>query len=327
VNATVRFAVVGCGTAARQIHLPALRGAGADVTAFASRSPSSALAARDQWGSGEVVERWDEAVRRDDVDAVVITTPNALHRDVAVAAAEAGKHVLVDKPLACTTVEADAMLAAARAAGVVLVPFQNLRFAPPFVAAYAAVAEGRIGRVTGVRAAFGHAGPEHWAPHATWFRERVHAGGGCLIDLGVHIVDVVRYVTGDEIIEVTALLEPPVRDVEVDAQLLVRLAGGAIGSVQASWTVPTGHDLQLTVIGTDATLHLDSHRPLTLFTRDGERERLPLPDAAGSPLDELLAAVRGERAPSVTGTDGRAAVAVVEAAYRSAESGALAAVQ
>jgi predicted dehydrogenase len=318
---TVRFAVVGCGTAANHIHLPLLRQAGVDVTVFASRSRSSAEATRARWGSGEVVDAWSDAVRRDDVDAVLVTTPNAQHRDVAVAAATAGKHVLVDKPIACTVRDADEMIRAAAGNDVVLVPFQNTRFAPPFVAAHDAIADGRIGDVTGVRAAFGHGGPQAWAPDASWFFERALSGGGCLIDLGVHVIDLVRYVTGDDIVTVSAELNGVSGDVETDAQLLVRSAGGAIGTVHASWSSRPGPDHQLTVIGTAGTLHLDARTPLTRFGADGERERVAVPDASGSPLDEFLAAVRGTRSPSVTAEDGRAAVAVVEAAYRAAASG------
>ena len=318
----IRFAVVGCGTAANHIHLPGLRDADVAVTVFASRSRSSAEATRDRWGSGDVIDAWEEAVGRDDVDAVLIATPKAQHRDVGVAAALAGKHVLSDKPIARTAAEADEMIAAADDNGVVLVPFQNTRFAPPFVAAHDAVAAGAIGEVTGVRAAFGHGGPQAWAPNAGWFFERALSGGGCLIDLGVHVIDLVRYVTGDEIVSVSAELNGQAGDVETDAQLLVRLANGAIGTVHASWSSRSGVDHQLTVIGTSGTLHLDSRTPLTRFTENGERERVALPDGQGSPLAEFLAAVRGERAPSVTAADGRAAVAVVEAAYRAAAQGA-----
>jgi predicted dehydrogenase len=323
---TIRFAVVGCGTATGHIHLPGLRAAGAEVTVFASRSRASAEAARDQWGGGTVVERWEDAVTRDDVDAVVVATPNGLHRDVAVAAATAGKHVLVEKPMACTVAEADKMIAVAAASGVVLVPFQNARFIAPFAAAREVVAGGRLGEVTGLRAAFGHAGPHAWAPRATWFFDRSRAGGGCLIDLGVHIIDVVRHVTGDDIVAVAAILNGPLLNggaggVEVDAQLLVRLGGGAIGSVHASWSSRAGPDQQLTVVGTQGTLHLDTRTALTFLPLDGERERVPLPESTGSPLEELMAAIRGERAPTVTADDGRAAVAVVEAAYRSAADG------
>lgn len=320
---TERFAIVGCGTAAVHIHLPLLRAAGLDVTVFASRSRSSAEAARDAWTSGTVVDRWEDAVTRDDVDAVVVATPNAQHRDVAVAAAAAGKHVLVEKPLARTTAEADEMIAAANDHGVVLVPSQNTRFMAPFVAAHDVVAAGRLGDVTGLRAAFGHGGPQAWAPHATWFFDKDIAGGGCLIDLGVHVIDLVRHVTGDDIVEVGALLNGDAGGVETDAQLLVRLARGAIGTVHASWLSRPGPDHQLTIVGTHGTLHLDTRTALTLVPLDGDREVVALPETTSSPLGELLAAMRGERAPTVTAADGRAAVAVVEAAYRSARDGTM----
>jgi predicted dehydrogenase len=314
----IRFAVVGCGTAARQIHLPALREAGADVTVFASRTRASAESLCDAWAAGTVVDHWEDAVGRDDVDAVLVATPNANHCEVAVAAAAAGKHVLVDKPLACNTLDADVMIAAAAQHDVLIVPFQNSRFAAPFVAAQQHVAAGRIGEVTGFRAAYGHGGPQQWAAHADWFFDSARAGGGCLMDLGVHIIDVVRAVTGDEIASVSALCNGRRGDVETDAQLLARLDGGAIGTIEASWSSSSGPDHQLTVIGTDASLHLDSRTPLTLLAPDGARERIELPESTSSPLAELLAAIAGQRAPSVTAADGRAAVAVVEAAYHSA---------
>ncbi|MDP9335380.1 MAG: Gfo/Idh/MocA family oxidoreductase, partial [Actinomycetota bacterium] len=242
---TVRFAVVGCGTAAQRIHLPALRAAGVGVTVFASRSRASAVARREEWGSGVVADGWEEAIERDDVDAVVIAAPNSFHHDVAVAAASAGKHILVDKPIAITTEDADDMIAVAGAHRVVLVPFHNTRFAPPFSAAQRFVAAGHLGEVTGFRAAFGHAGPQTWAPRAEWFFDRTRAGGGCLIDLGVHVVDLVRCVTGDEIAAVSALVNGRRGDVEADAQLLARARGGAIGTIHASWSCRSGSDQQL----------------------------------------------------------------------------------
>ena len=318
MNSPIRFAVVGCGTAARHIHLPALREAGADVTVFASRTRASAESLCDAWAAGVVVDHWEEAVARDDVDAVLVATPNANHCEVAVAAATAGKHVLVDKPLACNTLDADVMIAAAAENDIVLVPYQNTRFAAAFVAARQQVAAGRVGVVTGFRAAFGHGGPQQWAAHADWFFDSARAGGGCLMDLGVHIIDVVRAVTGDEIASVSALCSGRRGDVETDAQLLARLRAGAIGTIEASWSSPSGPDHQLTVIGTEATLHLDSRTPLTLLAGEGVRERVELPESTSSPLAELLAAIAGHRAPAVTAADGRAAVAVVEAAYHSA---------
>jgi UDP-N-acetyl-2-amino-2-deoxyglucuronate dehydrogenase len=136
--------------------------------------------------------------------------------------------------------------------------------------------------------------------------------------LGVHVIDLVRWVSGHDVDEVAAFLNGQSGDVEADAQLLVRLDNGAIGTAHASWSSRPGPDHQLTVVGAQGTLHLDGRTPLTLTTLDGQRERVTLPEAVGSPLGELLAAMRDERAPTLSAADGRAAVAVVDAAYRSA---------
>ena len=105
-----------------------------------------------------------------------------------------------------------------------------------------------------------------------------------MIDLGVHAVDLVRAVTGDDVTHVSAVLNGQAGDVETDAQLLVRMRAGAIGSIHASWSARPGPDHQLTVVGTEGTLHLDSRTPLTLVTASGERSRVELPDH-----DELAA--------------------------------------
>src|SRR5439155_1247650 len=111
---TVRVGLVGCGAIARRAHLPAFKKAGTvDVVAFASRTRASAEAASQEWGGGEVHDDWRELVERTDIDAVDICTINSLHAPVAVAAARSAKHVLVEKPMACTVAEADDMVDAA----------------------------------------------------------------------------------------------------------------------------------------------------------------------------------------------------------------------
>lgn len=335
---TVRLAVVGCGTVARRIHLPGLRAAGADVVAFASRSLQSAEGAASQWGSGDVAADWHELLGRPDVDAIDVCTPNASHVEIATAVAAAGKHVLVEKPMACNTEEADRMIEAADLAGVVLVPAHNARFLGSFVAMREAVGRGDVGEVRAFRCAWGHTGPQDWAPDAGWFRDPAVAGGGALIDLGIHAADVLRAVLHDEAVEVSALLSA-CRDragsrghddnrsagpdkVEDIAQLIVRFAGGAVGTLQASWALSSGSDHQLTIQGTLGTLHLDDRTLPTLQpARGGDATRLLLPDHSPSVFDAFVEAVETGKEPAVTAADGRAAVAIVTAAYRSAASG------
>ena len=329
---TIRVALVGCGTAALRLHLPGLRTAGAEVVAFSSRTRESAEKAAATWGAGEVVEDWREAVARSDVDAVDVCSPNDTHAEIAIAAASAGKHVLVEKPMARNVGEVDRMIDAARRSGITLMPAHNVRFAEPFVAMRDVVAQGDVGRVRAFRCAWGHTGPQDWAPGAGWFRNREVAGGGALIDLGVHAADVLRSVLDDDAVAVGALVStgPGAGDsgsdwpqvVEDLAELVVRFSGGAIGSLQASWALAVGSDHQLTIQGTRGTLHIDHRTPLILLKRGGgDPFRVPMPTGSPSLFEDFVAAVEGRREPAVTAADGRAAVALVEAAYRSAGSG------
>ncbi len=313
---TLNVAVIGCGAIAQRAHIPGLIAAGARVGVVASRSTASAEAASVLAAGAEVVADWQSAVVRHEVDAVAICTPNHLHESIAVAAAEAGKHVLVEKPMATTLAAADRMIVAAERAGVVLMPAHNVRFAPPFVAAAHAVARGDIGKVTGVRAAFGHGGPQHWAPDSTWFRDADQAGGGALIDLGVHVADLLRAVLRDEVVSVSAVLHHA-GEVDDDAQVVTRFAGGALGSFHASWISSPGPDHQLTVIGTDGTLHLDARTPLTHLAPDGTRTVLALPEVVSNPFEQFVRAINGEPV-ELTAADGRTSLAVVLAAYQAA---------
>lgn len=320
----IRVGVLGCGRAASVIHLPGLRRSGRfDVTAFASRTRSSAERAQAEWGSGRVHDEWTTVIDDDGVDAVLVASPNASHAEMAVAAARAGKHVLVEKPMATSVEEADAMIAAAATSGVVLMPTHNLRFAPPFHAAAAAVASGMVGEVVGARVAFGHAGPQHWAPDATWFFDQASSGGGALIDLGVHSADLLRAVIGDDVVDVGAMLRLGPTGVEEAAQLVLRFSRGAIATLHASWVARPAPDHQLTVFGSDGTLHLDGQTPLVFRPADGADAQplsMPTKDERVDLYAAFADAVEHGAALPVTAADGRAALAVVAAAYESAAS-------
>lgn len=312
----VRVAVVGCGAISRRAHLPALKAAGADVTVFASGRASSATEARDEWGSGTVVADWQAAVARDDVDAVVVATPNVLHADIAVAAAAAGKHVLVEKPMALTIAEADAMIAAAADAGVVLMPAHNLRLAPPLVAARQAIAAGRIGTPTAFMVALVHGGPLLWSPGSDWFVDGARAGGGALLDLGVHLADAARFLLGDDAVSVTAALGPTIgTGVEESGVAHVVMRSGAFGSIEASWAADNPNHA-VTVIGDDGVIALGGGRAVTLRSAGGTVTELPMtaPDTIAAAF--LRAVEGGEPTPSAA--DGRASLALVLAAYRAA---------
>lgn len=316
-----RIGLIGCGTVARRLHLPAFKNTpGAEVVAFASRSVASAKAAAAEYGGGEVFDDWHEVLIAG-VDAVDICSPNRAHAEQAVAAARAGKHVLVEKPIACTVDEADAMLAAAREAKVVLHVAHNMRYVPALVAARGEIAAGAIGTIVGLRAAFGHSGPHDWAPEASWFHDPDLSGGGPLIDLGVHAIDFVRFVTQMDVVEVSAILYGD-GAVEDAAHVLLRFATGATGAVHSSWVTRPAPDFGLTVFGTDGTVHVDARTPLHVRPSAGDKRVVDLPEISSNACADFVRAINGDEGlPGATGADGRAALAVVCAAYEAARTG------
>jgi predicted dehydrogenase len=317
---TVRLAIIGCGTVARRTHLPALkRCEDVEVVAFASRTPASAEAAASEWGGGVVIDDWRDVVTRDDIDAVDVCSPNYAHRKQAVAAARAGKHVLVEKPMAHKLRDADKMIDAAREAGVVLHVAHNLRHLPAVVAARDAV--GRVGKILAVRHAFGHSGPQDWAPDATWFFDPERSGGGALIDLGIHSMDLVRFITGLEATHVSAMLTGD-GATEDAAFTTIRFAGGAVGVVHSSWVARPAPDFAFAVYGTDGMLAL-SFAGLTFRSATGEKETIEPASVVTDPCAEFVRAIRGEDpvGPVASAEDGRAGLAIVSAAYESARTG------
>jgi predicted dehydrogenase len=198
-------------------------------------------------GWQEAATSWEDIVRRDDVDVVDICTPGDSHAEIAIAAAEAGKAVFCEKPLANTLDEAERMLDAVRRAGVVHMICHNYRRAPAVALAKRIVEEGRIGRLHHFRGTY----LQDWivdpAFPRVWRLEKSKAGSGALGDIGSHTIDLARYLVG-EISEVSGLMhtfvaERPLPDdpttlapVDVDdaALALVRFAGGAIGSVEGT---------------------------------------------------------------------------------------------
>ncbi|MGH2760027.1 MAG: Gfo/Idh/MocA family protein [Actinomycetota bacterium] len=320
---TLRVGMFGCGAIARRSHIPAFRNcAGVDIVAFASRTVESATAAAGEWGGGDVSSDWRSVIGRDDVDAIDICSPNAFHHEQAIAAAEAGKHVLVEKPMATTPSEADDMIGAAEAAGVVLHVAHNMRYIPALIAARAAAP--RLGNILAVRTAFGHSGPRDWAPDSTWFFDKSLSGGGALIDLGVHAIDFTRYVTGLDITEVSAMTSGD-GGVEDAAQVLLRFDNGSTGVLHASWVARPAPDFGLMVFGTQGTLRVDATRPPSLRKASGEKEDLELPSVETNVCSDFVRAIDGDAIPGpaepASGSEGRTAVAVVAAAYESARSG------
>ncbi|WP_432088013.1 Gfo/Idh/MocA family protein [Streptomyces sp. bgisy095] len=273
----------GWRTAGRAFDLP-LRPV---LAAVAGRDPSAVRAAAERHGWAAAETDWRALIARDDVHLVDVCTPGDSHAEIAIAALEAGKHVLCEKPLANSVAEAEAMTAAAARAGergqVAMVGF-NYRRVPALAYARTLVAEGRLGALRHVRVTY----LQDWLVDPdfplTWRLEREHAGSGALGDLGAHIVDLAQHLAGEPLVGVSAQLETFVRErpllagasaglrasggpghgpVTVDdaAVFTGRLASGALATFEASRMAPGRKNaLRLEIDGEHGSLAFDLER-------------------------------------------------------------------
>ncbi|MFI8288577.1 Gfo/Idh/MocA family protein [Streptomyces sp. NPDC085614] len=208
------------------------------LAAVAGRDPAAVRAAADRHGWAAAETDWRALVARDDVQLVDVCTPGDSHAEIAVAALEAGKHVLCEKPLANSVAEAEAMVAAAEAAAargqVAMVGF-NYRRVPAIAYARRLITQGRLGALRHVRVTY----LQDWLVDPdfplTWRLERERAGSGALGDLGAHAVDLAQHLTGELLVGVSALTETFVRErprlAGVSAGLSGAAADGAYGAV------------------------------------------------------------------------------------------------
>jgi predicted dehydrogenase len=239
------------------------------------RDPGQVKAAATQYGWAEATTDWRSVLERDDVDIVDLCIPGHLHCELAVAALEAGKHVLVEKPLANTLAEAEQMTAVAEAAterGVYAMVGFNYRRLPALAQARQLVADGRIGTVRQVRAAYLQDWLADETAPMTWRLRKETAGSGAIGDLASHAVDQVRYLLGQDITEVTARMEtfvpsrtgpngPELVTVDDAAWATLRTDGGAVASLEVS-RMATGRKnaLQLELYGSGGAIRFDLER-------------------------------------------------------------------
>ncbi|MGB8413552.1 MAG: Gfo/Idh/MocA family oxidoreductase [Candidatus Binatus sp.] len=311
----IKIAIAGAGAITERAHIPALRSvADAQIVAIQSRTADKAeRVARAIWpddaGRPNVYSDFDEMLARERPDAVGIFTPNYLHCEFTVKALSAGAHVLVEKPMAPTA-------AAARAIKD-------------------AVTSGAIGRPHSIRARLSHGGPESWAPGQKWFTTASEAGGGAMLDLGVHVADLAIWIMG-EVDSVSGQVGILAKQIEVEdtGAMIMHFKSGAIGVVEASWSsmpalsaieiygdegrVMAGYPRQdIAIVRADGS-------PAPGFSRDEVMSRFDPRDLL-APFRELAAnfvgAIQGRVKPSPDGNDGLRAVEAVEACYLSSRTG------
>jgi predicted dehydrogenase len=278
------------------------------------------------------------AIRSPATDVVVVGLPNHLHEEAIGHCAEAGKPVLCTKPLARHADEARRIVELVERTGVFAGYLEDLCYTPKVKKAVASVADGAIGEVTWVRSRETHPGP-----HSAWFWDGRLAGGGAIVDLGCHCIEVIRSFVGkgNRPVEVSCWADTfvhPIAD-EDNAVALIRFDSGAIGQFEVSWTFRGGMDVRDEVAGTGGTIRLDHclRTGFEIFTsgrssgyvsekaETGSGWLFPVGDEVAEfgyvdMFTDMFDALDAGRAPAETFYDGYVVNAVMDACYRSAAS-------
>ncbi len=319
----IKIGVIGCGAISERKHLPLFAECSqGEVVAVADVREEKAKDIAAKFGVKDYYSRWEEMMKRDDIEAVSIATPNFLHREMAVAAAEAGKHVLVEKPIATSLEEAEEMIKAAKENSVILMVQQTQRFSPRTQKVKELIEEGIIGKINTIRGKIGNPGPENWSPTGKWFFNKKQSFGGALADVGIHIIDLIRWIMGKEVKEVSAFLGTLEKKIEVEDNgiCLFRFEGGPLGIAEASWTTKPGM-AQMSFYGEKGSLtaNLWGENPLTVNLSSMEKitPEIPAEGKYGTPFQYFLDCIEKGDEPFISGEEAKKSLEIILAAYES----------
>lgn len=340
----IHVGIIGCGSIARQRHAyEYAHNPDAKIAGFYDLSTERAQELAAQYAC-KAYQSVEDMLSDPQVDAVSVCVANAYHARYTIAALNAGKHVLCEKPMAITWEDCEAMHAAAIKNGKRLMIGQNQRLSPAHKKAHQLLASGEMGRVLSFSTTFGHRGPESWCVDksaATWFFRKDMAAIGSMADLGIHKIDLMCYLLNDKVRSVYAKLAtldkklPDGSPIEVDDNSIELLSfeKGTLGTVTTSWT-HYGAENNATVLYCEkGIMHLydDPDYSLDIDYRDGTRTRYVLDrmqtnedaqQTSSGTIDTFIGGLISGQ-PTVLDSKGiLESMKVVFACLRSAETGA-----
>jgi predicted dehydrogenase len=321
---------------AKRLHAPDYSYApDCEVVAYCDAIPAKAKELADKWApQAQIYTDYKKMLKEANLDCVTVTLPNYLHATVAIDALRAGCNVLVEKPMATSAEEGRRMVEAAKKAGKLLMVNQSQRLFPPHVKAKEILDSGIMGKILFVSATFGHEGPEYWSPTGKWFFQKDKARWGAMADLGVHKADLIRYLSGKEIDEIsayTAKLEKK-GTVEDNFVSCLKFEDGTVGTLCASWTVK-GMEANYTIFhcenGTLRVAEIPGQPLLAQMVKPRCEISFEVPPALTNVAESwgldvsgrFVRACRGEEKPYCAGEDALKSLEVILAAEKSADTG------
>lgn len=339
----IKVGIIGCGKIAQVRHIPEyLSNPNAEIVGYYDLNFQRARELALKFG-GQAYASPEALLAEEGIDAVSVCVANAAHAEMTIAALDARKHVLCEKPMAMTLAQCEAMVNAAQRNERSLMIGQNQRLTQTHKKAKELIARGEIGEIVSFRSVFGHSGPETWGIEGgkdIWFFDKKRAGMGAMADLGIHKTDLMRYLlSGRQIVEVRAALTTvDKRDtagnlisVDDNALCILRLDNGAIGTVCASWTYYGEEDNSTVIYGTEGILRLytDPQYSLILDKKSGEKAYYCLDkiqtnaaQTSSGVIDAFIEGLQSGNEPLISGEDVLRSMRVVFACLDSAKSGA-----
>jgi predicted dehydrogenase len=338
----IRFGLIGCGAISTQ-HLEAIAAVdGASIAAVASHSAERARATGERWSVPWTTDV-DELLARDDVDAVAITTPSGLHPAQALAALARGKHALVEKPIALSVADADAVIEEAEKRGLTVATVSQRRFEPAVRTIHEAVSAGALGRLSLIVAEGLYHRPQAYYDSGPW-RGTIALDGGVLMNQAIHLIDLLRWVGGPvETVSAHVATLGHRMEAEDTATVSLRFTSGTLGEIVATTCATPEFPTELRIYGDSGHIRLvgedAAEWDVPKWAAPAARESDP---AESDPAEraqatsatwgtnakgyvrqytDFIGAISERRAPFVTAMDGREAVAIVTAAYEASRTG------
>ncbi len=337
----IRVGIIGCGKIAQVRHIPEYFANDNCVIAGyfdLNKERSSDLAAK---FGGKVYDSAEELVLDKDIDAVSVCTSNDTHAQITIAALNAGKNVLCEKPMATNLEDCETMVSAAKENSVFLMIGMNQRLTKAHLKAKHILENGVIGKVISFKTTFGHSGPETWSVDTglnNWFFDKDRAAMGAMADLGVHKTDLIQFLLGSNVIETTAVISTLDKKysngefigVDDNAICIYKLENGVIGTMTASWSYYGEEDNSTVIYGTEGVMKIyDNPRyALSVFTKNNERilfdiEKIQTNDnqTKSGIIDEFVDSTVNKTEPSVNGESVLSAMRAVFASIESSNLG------
>ena len=336
------FGLIGCGEISVQTAKAIAQCTNAEIVVVQDVNEEMARDLADKYGVPWVLT-WDELLSRREIDAIYVATPHYLHKPAVLAALAAGKHVLVEKPIATTLADADTMIDAAKKAGLALSVCFTSRYTDRVLKARDLVSGGAVGKIVGIDfGAYAYKPERYWTSGWTgrvqtdWRMSREKSGGGVFLMNLVHAIDYLRFITGLEVSSVAASYDTFKTKVEVEDFLaaIFRYDNGAIGAARTATFVegktPPGGVEGDRILGLKGQIFL-AQESIHLFVNEpwrdheaGKWHQIPTSDPWGG-RKELVAdfahSLQVGKPQPITGMDGRKALEVCLAAYRSGATG------